>query len=149
MKTQIERYLAQVAEIDNSGFHAWVLENGKAFAPADVVEISPLVLAIFNPTPKACFNNSWRIANRIDELTYFEGFYLPGINGAPLFPMEHAFNVRESTGSVLDFTAQGGEIEVLEWFGLPLPLADVARALTEGFRTPLLEAFISQKGKKR
>lgn len=142
-KTQIERYLEQVATIDKSGFHAWVLETGRSFTPADVVEISPLMLEHVDPQPKGCFFNSYRGAG-IKDLSYFEGFYLPTFKGGPLFPMEHAFNVRKSTGSILDFTAQAGKIDVCEWFGVELSPVDVAIYLLEGGRTPLLSYFIEK-----
>ena len=156
-KSQIERYLAQVAAIDSSGFHSWVLEKGKLFLPDAVVEIAPPMIEQLRPEPKGCFLNSYRVATNIEELSYFEGFYLPGIGGNPLFPMEHAWNVRKwsgrdvysgPVGNVLDFTAQGGEIEVLEWFGIELTPDQVKPALLEGCRTPLLRLFIEEKNRK-
>lgn len=141
--SQLLDYVRQVAQIDSSGFHQYLLDQGELFTPHQLTSPTPDMMRRVAPVPKGCFHNSHRAATIFrGQLRYCEGYYLVRMSDRRdlSLPLQHAWNV-DAEGNVVDTTVHRQNIIVDAWFGVIVD--DISVTIDPGHvaLTPIVGAF--------
>lgn len=114
----IKEYLSDLTKIDKTGFFKYAINHGRMFLKDHSLPVDQRIMNEVYPRSRQCYWNAYRAALSF-KMEYWVGWYLPEFEGKVMFPMEHAFNVKD--GHVLDLTAQHINTDVAEWYGLLIP----------------------------
>lgn len=132
---------AKINHADYVGFMDWQLETGLRFTWQSPIRHPRTRQLGFLPVEGYCYENAFQYASRNPGVRYCEGFYVS--QKAPI-PLAHAFNVLPD-GSLFDPTCFFLKKQILEWWGVPVPVDFVAKNLKQtGFYSNAVGAYYGE-----